>query len=100
MAADDNDAPTGPPQMRPVPPLPAKLAGPTPVVVTGTLCWLVAAVVFGMLGWTSSGVDVRFWTCVTGGALGVLGYCVFRWQRSASRRGSRGSWQGLAGLDG
>ncbi|WP_244515162.1 DUF2530 domain-containing protein [Actinopolyspora xinjiangensis] len=100
MAADEKGAPTGPPAMRPVPPLPRRLAGPTPVVVTGTLCWLVAAVVFGMLGWTGSGVDVRFWTCVTGSGLGVLGYGVFRWQRSASRRGSRGSWQGLAGLDG
>lgn len=86
--------------MRHVPALPRALADPTPVVVAGTLAWLVAAVAFGLSGLAGSGVDIRFWTCVVGTVLGGLGYGIFRWQRAASRRGSRGSWQGLTGLDG
>lgn len=86
--------------MRTVPALPRKLAEPTPVVLAGTLLWFGGCAALGILGWMSGGVDVRFWTCLVGGLLGVLGYGVFRWQRSASRRGSRGAWKGLAGLDG
>ncbi|NYH79149.1 hypothetical protein FHR84_002483 [Actinopolyspora biskrensis] len=100
MAEDSSEPSKGAPAMRPVPSLPRRLAEPTPVVLTGTLCWLLASAVFGILGWTGDGVNVHFWTCVVGTALGLLGYGVFRWQRAASRRGSRGAWRGLAGLDG
>lgn len=86
--------------MLPVPALPRALADPTPVVVAGTLAWFVAAVAFGVSGMAAGDFDIRFWTCVVGTVLGGLGYAIFRWQRAASRRGSRGSWQGLTGLDG
>jgi hypothetical protein len=83
-----------------VPPLPRELAEPTPVVLAGTLLWVIGVAVFGALGWFGGGVGVQFWTCLVGAALGMVGFGVFRWQRSASRRGSRGAWKGLAGLDG
>lgn len=81
---------------RPVPHLPRRLADPTPVVLTGTALWLIGAVAFALRG----SMHVEFWTCVAGVALGVVGYGIFRWQRSAARRGSRGAWRGLSGLDG
>lgn len=83
-----------------VPGLPRRLADPTPVLVIGTLLWLAGVVLFGLQGWGVAQVDSRFWTCVAGAALGIIGFGVFRWQRSASRRGSRGAWKGLSGLDG
>ncbi|MDR7301498.1 DUF2530 domain-containing protein [Haloactinomyces albus] len=100
MAAEDDSAPTRPPPMRAVPALPRELAEPTPVVLAGTLLWFLACLVFGIIGWLTDGVGIQFWTCLVGGLLGGLGYGVFRWQRSASRRGSRGAWRGLSGLDG
>lgn len=65
------------------------------MVLTGTALWLVGAVVLALSG----NLHIEFWTCVAGLTLGITGYGVFRWQRSAARRGSRGAWQGLSGLD-
>lgn len=86
--------------MHAVPPLPHRLAEPTPVVLVGTLLWFAACAFFGITEWMSGDLTIRFWTSLIGGLLGVAGYGVFRWQRSASRRGSRGAWRGLSGLDG
>lgn len=96
MAEDQEPAPSGLRHHKSVPGLPRRLADPTPVVVIGTLLWLAGAVLLALQG----AIDLRFWTCVAGTGLGVLGFGVFRWQRSASRRGSRGAWKGLSGLDG
>lgn len=85
--------------MRSVPALPRALAEPTPVVLFGTLLWLGACLALGIFGWLNGDLDVAFWTCLAGGVLGMVGFGVFRWQRSASRRGSRGAWKGLSGLD-
>ena len=82
---------------RSIPALPHELASPTPVVLVGTALWLVATVWLGIADWGEWGL--RFWTCLVGCALGMAGFGVFRWQRSAAQRGSRGSWQGLSGLD-
>ncbi|GAA2337776.1 DUF2530 domain-containing protein [Saccharopolyspora halophila] len=98
MAQDGESAPSDA-HHRPVPGLPRRLADPTPVVLLGTALWLVAAVVLGWRDAADGSLDVHFWTAVAGTTLGVIGYGVFRWQRSAARRGSRGSWQGLSGLD-
>ncbi|MBB5153796.1 DUF2530 domain-containing protein [Saccharopolyspora phatthalungensis] len=98
MAQDNEPAPSAPGH-RQVPPLPRGLADPTPVVLVGTGLWLAGLVLFGIRDW-AGGWDIQFWTCLAGAALGILGYGVFRWQRSAARRGSRGAWQGLSGLDG
>ncbi|MFR9728628.1 DUF2530 domain-containing protein [Saccharopolyspora sp. MS10] len=81
---------------RTVPALPRRLAQPTPVLLAGTGLWLAGVVLFAV---TAPG-SVEFWTSVAGLLLGLTGYGVFRWQRSASRRGSRGAWKGLSGLDG
>ncbi|MFD0918959.1 DUF2530 domain-containing protein [Saccharopolyspora rosea] len=100
MAPDDEPTPSHTDHHRPVPHLPRKLANPTPVVVVGTLLWFAGLVWFGADGWTHGQWSIQFWTCVVGCVLGVVGYGVFRWQRSAARRGSRGAWKGLVGLDG
>ncbi|MFC7341262.1 DUF2530 domain-containing protein [Saccharopolyspora griseoalba] len=98
MAQDGESTPSGAAH-RPVPGLPRKLAGPTPVVLIGTALWFAAAVFFGWRDAADGSFDIHFWTSAAGAALGVIGYGVFRWQRNAARRGSRGSWQGLSGLD-
>ncbi|MGW1677671.1 DUF2530 domain-containing protein [Saccharopolyspora sp. NPDC002376] len=95
MAKDSETTPTAAGH-RPVPHLPRRLADPTPVVLTGTALWLLGVLLFAV----RSDLRTAFWTCVAGVVLGVIGYGVFRWQRSAARRGSRGAWQGLSGLDG
>lgn len=78
-----------------MPALPARLAEPTPVVLAGTVLWLVALVFFAV----TAGFGIQFWTCLAGFVLGFAGYALFRWQRSASRRGARGAWKGLSGLN-
>ncbi|KAA2263030.1 DUF2530 domain-containing protein [Solihabitans fulvus] len=82
--------------MPPPPPLPPRLADPVPIVMTGTALWFVAFVAFlvAKLGF-GAGDDVWLWSCLSGWVLGVIGYGVFRWQRAAARRGSRGAQQGL-----
>ncbi|GAB3692939.1 DUF2530 domain-containing protein [Saccharopolyspora tripterygii] len=98
MAQDGETAPSEAAH-RPVPPLPRRLADPTPVLLIGTALWFAGVVAFGWGDLADGTVGIQFFTCVAGTALGVIGYGVFRWQRSAARRGSRGSWQGLSGLD-
>ncbi|MBB5807356.1 hypothetical protein F4560_007124 [Saccharothrix ecbatanensis] len=79
----------------PPPPLPPKLADPVPAIVAGTALWLLALVGVLLFG---GGDTVLVWTCLTGGLLGIIGYGVFTWQRSAARRGSRTAQHGQ-GLD-
>jgi Flp pilus assembly protein TadB len=57
----------------------------------GSLAWALAALVLLVVGDTGTG----FVVCVVGAVLGGIGYGVFRWQRSAARRGSRTAQQGL-----
>ncbi len=78
--------------MRPSPPpLPARLSDVPTILALGTLAWTVAAAVLLVVAGTGTG----FVVCVIGAALGGVGYAVFRWQRSAARRGSRTAQQGL-----
>jgi len=78
------------------PPLPPLLANPGPPALIGTgvwfLAWLVllAANLFG-----GRELDQAFWTTTAGSVIGLLGYSLFRWQRSAARRGSRSAQRGL-----
>jgi len=73
------------------PPLPRSLTDPAPVVLVGTLAFLLAFVIMLLVGapalWT--------WSCLAGVGLGFVGYGVFRWQRAAARRGSRTAQEGL-----
>ena len=74
------------------PPLPARLTDPVPVVLAGSVVWLVAMVVLGVLALTGTrGVDSWFWATVVGVGLGALGLGVLALQRRANRRGSRGA---------
>ncbi len=66
-----------------------------PAIVAGTALWLLALVGVLLFGRDDT---VLVWTCLTGGLLGIIGYGVFAWQRSAARRGSRTAQQGQ-GLD-
>lgn len=80
---------------RPTPPaLPSALADPRPVMVVGTLGWVVALVVL-LVGGTAAGSTASV-TCVLGAALGALGYGIFFWQRRATRQGRRSSQRGLS----
>lgn len=76
------------------PPLPAPLADPRPVMVVGTLVWLVATVVVTVRGLRGDGLGEAFVTCLVGLALGAVGYTIFYLQRRQVRRGGRGQ-QGL-----
>lgn len=73
------------------PPLPPKLADPVPAIAAGTVLWflgLAAVLLF------RRDDPVLVWTCLSGGLLGIVGYGVFTWQRSAARRGSRTAQHG------
>lgn len=62
----------------------------------GTSIWLVATIallVASIVG--ARPLDLWFFTCVAGTALGGVGYAIFRWQSAAARRGSRTAQQGL-----
>ncbi|MBE9374023.1 DUF2530 domain-containing protein [Saccharopolyspora sp. HNM0983] len=98
--AEGSESTPAAPEHRHVPRLPHKLIDPTPVVLAGTLLWTAGAVWFGVDAAAGGQWSIQFWTSAAGTGLGVIGFGVFRWQRSAARRGSRGSWQGLSGLDG
>ena len=80
---------------RPTPPsLPSALADPRPVMVVGTLGWVLALVVLLADGATAGSTAVL--TCALGAGLGVLGYGIFFWQRRATRQDRRGSQRGLS----
>ncbi|MGM1064015.1 DUF2530 domain-containing protein [Saccharothrix sp. Mg75] len=89
--AEQDAAPLLPAQLPAPPPLPARLADPVPAIVTGTVLWFAGFLVV-LLFWRSE--TTLLWTCLSGGLLGVIGYGVFTWQRSAARRGRRTAQQG------
>ena len=86
MSAD----PPEPGQQEP-PALPAVLLEPSPVIIVIAVGWLIAAI----LAFTVAGLHEWRPIAVAGLGVGVLGTSIFLWQRSASRRGSRGAQSGL-----
>ena len=76
------------------PALPAALLDPVPMIAVGTIVWLAAAIASFTIA------DLATWRPVTIAGLGVgaLGTGIFRWQRSAARRGTKGAQDGLADL--
>jgi hypothetical protein len=86
MSAD----PPEPDQPEP-PALPAVLLQPSPVIIVIAVGWLIAAI----LAFTVAGLHEWRPIAVAGLGVGVLGTSIFLWQRSASRRGSRGAQSGL-----
>jgi hypothetical protein len=86
-----------PGQGKPPPQLPRALAVPDTVVWSGTAVWLLITLGLGaawLLG--DRPLDIWFWTSLCGVGLGLIGYSIMRWQRSAARRGSRLAQTGLA----
>jgi hypothetical protein len=78
------------------PPLPRRIGEISTVVAAGTALWLLGAVSLLLARLTAGRpLDVWFDTCLAGAVLGAIGYGIFRWQRSAARRGSRTAQQGL-----
>ena len=73
------------------PPLPPALLEVWPVIAAGAAAWLVAAaaafLIPGLPGWRP--------VTVAGLTVGLLGTCIFVWQRTAARRGARGAQSGL-----
>ena len=75
--------------------LPPRLADPTLPALAGTGLWLFASAgLFVAYLAGGRGLDELFWTCTAGWVIGLLGYALFRWQRSAARRGSRAAQRG------
>ncbi|MFI9814134.1 DUF2530 domain-containing protein [Saccharothrix variisporea] len=74
------------------PPLPPRLTDPVPAIAGGTALWLLA---FAAVLLFARDQTTLLWTCAAGAGLGVIGYGIFRWQRSAARRGSRTAQSGL-----
>ena len=87
------------PSPRPtVPPLHPRLADPTLPALVGTGVWFLASAgLFAANMITERPLDELFWTTTAGWVIGLLGYGLFRWQRSAARRGSRSAQRGLDG---
>ncbi|HEY2191051.1 MAG TPA: DUF2530 domain-containing protein [Actinomycetospora sp.] len=74
------------------PPLPRRLTDPVPVILAGSVLWLAALVVLGVLLLTGARpADAWLWACVVGVGLGALGLGVLALQRRAVARGSRGA---------
>lgn len=87
--------PSGAPLATP-PPLPPRLLALPPVVYVGTAAWLVACLVLLVLRYGFDlGPPIWLWTALAGSALGILGLPIMWWQRTASRRGTRGSQRDL-----
>jgi hypothetical protein len=83
-------------ELVPPPPLPPRLVDITPIILGGTVLWF--ALFLGTLIWRyalDGGNPLLLWTSLCGWVLGLLGYTVVRWQRSAARRGRRGAQIGL-----
>ena len=74
------------------PPLPPRLSDMATVVGLGSALWALGAVALLVTG---RAPGVPFATCLAGAVLGGVGWGIFRWQRAAARRGSRGAQQGL-----
>lgn len=66
------------------------------IVGLGTALWFIAGSALLVLHLHSGRpLDHWFGACIAGFVLGVFGYVLFRLQRRASRRGTRGAQDGL-----
>ncbi|MBO0874739.1 MAG: DUF2530 domain-containing protein [Pseudonocardia sp.] len=82
--------------MQDPPPPPRRLTEITWVVGVGTTLWFAAWAGL-LIAHLHAGrpLDIWFGTTLAGWTLGLVGYAIFRWQRSAARRGVRGAQDGL-----
>lgn len=81
---------------RPVPDLPPRLTGLFPIVVVGTILWLLGfagLAIHSVVTGTRPGIWL--WTTLAGVAISFIGMGIMTWQRAAARRGSRSAQTGL-----
>ena len=77
---------------QPPPPLPAGLLALPPLVYTGILLWALASCVLLVLRYAFDLLPpIWLWTALSGTGLGFVGLAIMWWQRTASRRGTRGA---------
>ena len=97
MPTSGKQAPTTHDKEKPAPePISAKLTDPVPVAIVGMSLWLIGLVILVVARlWFHADNMPWIWTCLAGLALGAVGYGIFRWQRSAARRGVKGAQKGL-----
>jgi hypothetical protein len=73
-------------------PLPQRLLALPPLVYAGTAIWFLASCALLVLRY---GFDLAppiwLWTTLAGTGLGIIGLLIMWWQRTASRRGTRGA---------
>lgn len=82
--------------LRPVPALPPRLVELFPIVIVGTILWLIGFLVLLLRCLlTGASPDVWLWTTVAGIVISCLGLGIMTWQRAAARRGSRGAQTGI-----
>jgi uncharacterized membrane protein SirB2 len=88
--------PQGAKGLRPVPELPRRLVDLFPMVVVGTILWLIGFVVLLVHALvTGTHPGVWLWTTAAGVVISCIGLGIMTWQRAAARRGSRGAQTGL-----
>lgn len=73
------------------PPLPPPLLKMWPLIATGALAWLVAAVG----AFAVPALETCRPVTLAGLGVGLLGTGIFLWQRDAARRGARGAQTGF-----
>lgn len=80
------------------PPLPRRFADTPLMLAVGSAIWaMVTLVLLVAYAVGARPLDVWFATGIAGWLLGLVGYGIFRWQRAASTRGSRGAQSGFNG---
>jgi uncharacterized protein DUF2530 len=86
-----------PPPLPPPPAPPRVLVAPELAILVGSSAWLALTATLGIARlFGDRPLDAWFWASVCGWGLGLVGYAIMRWQRSAARRGSRSAQTGLA----
>lgn len=79
-------------QKSPPPSLPPRLLALAPVVYVGTGLWLLGFAALAVGHFVLDLVPpIWMWTALAGVLLSLIGVPVMLWQRSASRRGTRGA---------
>jgi hypothetical protein len=90
------ESPGGAPPPAAPPPLPPRLLALPPLIYIGTATWFAVFTVLLVLRYVFDlGPPIWLWTALAGWLLGLSGIPIMWWQRTASRRGTRGSQRDL-----